>query len=285
MTIESADDNALNDVFSSDRDRTGAEPVSAPDTGSPNRDDRGRFAGKSQDAPVEPQLSPAAPQADAQTAVDPNTGRQVPLSELLTERKQRQEIAKLHTEAEARAKAYEQQIDRLMQFQQRPAQPPQAQQPPPDFLSDPEGALQHHLSRQEQIYNNRLLNQSEVMARDKFGDEIVNAALQAAQQAGTVGQFQNAPHPWGELVKWHKRQQTLQRVGEDPDAYEARVRKEEREKVLAELKAGGANGQQAAPKFPGSLASATAQGAQGASLTPEAAMGSVFASDRNRRHG
>lgn len=272
-----SDDTVLDGVF--DRET----PQETPETGDTEgraRDERGRFAAKSEPEPqaqVQPEPAPIEPQAQP----DPNANRQVPLSELMAERKKRQEIERLHIEAEARAKAYEQ----IQQRQPQPQYQPQAQaEPPPDFFTDPEAAFNHRLQTVQQHYTNMMLNQSEIMARDKFGDELVDAALKAAQAAGAAHTFMDKPHPWGELVKWHKRQQTLQVVGDDPDAYRKKIEEEVRTKVLAELKAGGANGQPA-PKFPGSLANATGQGEQGAHLTEEAAMGSIFASGRNRKTG
>lgn len=247
------------------------------------RDERGRFAPKSEPEPQAQAQSEPAPIEQQPQAPDPNANRHVPLSELLSERKQRQEKERLYMEAEARAKAYEQMLQRQPQPQYQPQPQPQAE-PPPDFFTDPEAAFNHRIQTVQQQYTNMLLNQSEVMARDKFGDEPVDAALKAAQQAGVAHTFMNTPHPWGELVKWHKRQQTLQVVGDDPDAYRKKIEEEVRQKVLAELKAGGANGQPA-QKFPGSLATATGQGEQGAHLTEEAAMGSIFASGRNRKTG
>ena len=246
------------------------------------RDERGRFAAKSEPEPQAQALTEPAPVEQQPQAPDPNANRQVPLSELMAERKKRQEIERLHMEAEARAKAYEQMQQRQPQQPQYQPQP-QAEEPP-DFYTNPEGALQFHLQKQQHAYENMMLNQSEVMARDKFGDEIVDTALKAAQAAGVAASFKGQPHPWGELVKWHKRQQTLQVVGDDPDAYRTKIEAEVRAKVLAELKAGGA-GAAAQPRIPGTLATATGQGEQGAHLTEEAAMGSIFSSARNRKQG
>ena len=246
------------------------------------RDERGRFAAKSEPEPQAQALTEPAPVEQQPQAPDPNANRQVPLSELMAERKKRQEIERLHMEAEARAKAYEQMQQRQPQQPQYQPQP-QAEEPP-DFYTNPEGALQFHLQKQQHAYENMMLNQSEVMARDKFGDEIVDTALKAAQAAGVAASFRDQPHPWGELVKWHKRQQTLQVVGDDPDAYRTKIEAEVRAKVLAELKAGGA-GAAAQPRIPGTLATATGQGEQGAHLTEEAAMGSIFSSARNRKQG
>ena len=273
------DDAVLDGVFDRETPPNTAE-TGEQDSGQA-RDERGRFAPKSPPEPQEQVEAPPAPLEQQPQAPDPNANRHVPLSELLSERKQRQEKERLYMEAEARAKAYEQMLQRQPQPQYQPQ--PQAQQPP-DFNLDPEGALSFHLQRQQAAFVNQMLNQSEIMARDKFGDELVDAALKAAQVAGVTNTFMDKPHPWGELVKWHKRQQTLQVVGDDPEAFRKKVEEEVRQKVLAELKAGGASGQPA-PKFPGSLATATGQGEQGAHLTEEAAMGSIFASGRNRKTG
>lgn len=248
------------------------------------RDDKGRFAPKT---PAEPEAQApveTVPSEPVQTQPE-TTSRNVPLSELMAERKKRQEFEQRLMEAEARAKAFEQVSQRQPQYQQ----PPQFQQyqqpePPPDFYTDPEAAFNARLMPVQQQVVNMMLHQSEIMARDKYGDEIVDKALQAANAAGdrAKAEFLQSPHPWGEMVKWHKRQQTLQVVGEDPEAYRAKVETELRAKILAELKAGS---QAPAPKFPGSLATATAQGSQGAMLTEEAAMDSIFSSSRDRRKG
>jgi hypothetical protein len=285
MTEGSGDDNVLDGVFDREPPQeagtTGATVETTESTEAARaRDERGRFAAKSESEPQAQAQTEQAPVEQQTQAQDPNANRQVPLSELLSERKQRQEEQRLRMEAEARAKAYEQINQRQPQHQP----PPQAQIEPPDFITDPEGALSYHLQRQHQQHVNMMLNQSEIMARDKFGDELVDAALKAAQTAGATGQFMDKPHPWGELVKWHKRQQTLQVVGDDPDAFRKKIEEEVRQKVLAELKAGGA-GAAAAPRIPGTLATATGQGEQGAHLTDEAAMGSIFASGRNRKTG
>lgn len=280
MTEGSGDDDVLDGVF--DRE-TPQETVDTTESAEAARlrDERGRFAAKPETETQAQALTEPAPVEQQPQAPDPNANRQVPLSELMAERKKRQEIERLHMEAEARAKAYE----HMQQRQPQPQYQPQPQaEPPPDFFTDPEAAFNHRLQTVQHHYTNMMLNQSEIMARDKFGDELVDAALKAAQAAGAAHTFMDKPHPWGELVKWHKRQQTLQVVGDDPEAYRKKVEEEVRQKVLAELKAGGASGQPA-PKFPGSLANATGQGEHGAHLTEEAAMGSIFASGRNRKTG
>lgn len=278
---ESADTaDVLADVFNSDRDRTGKEAPPETDAGQ-LRDERGRFAAKTEEAPADqppPVQQGQEPPAAEAAPVDPNTGRHVPLSELLSERKQRQEKERLYQEADARAKAYEQMVQ---QFRQPPPQAPPQQEQAPDPWSDPQAAFAYQQRQFDERMLNERANVSEMIARQKYGDEAVEAATQAAVREGAGQHFMRQRDPYGALMQWHRHNLFLQKVGPDPDAYEKQIEQKVREKVLAELKAG--NGGQPAPKFPGSLAAATGQGAQGAHLTPEAAMASVFASDRNRR--
>lgn len=281
-TIEgSGEEEVLDGVFS--REVVDEQPSPQPESADGvARDDKGRFAPKT---PSEPEAEvPQEQAAPPSSTEDPRSGHMVPVAELTGTRTKLQarisELERLHIEAEARAKAFE-------QMHRQPQQAPQYQQPqqqfdPPDFLTDPEGALNFRLQQQQQQFINQMLNQSEIMARDKYGDEIVNKALEAVKAAGqsTAAEFINNPHPWGEMVKWHKRQQTLQVVGDDPEAYRSKLETELRAKIMAELKA-----PKPAPTFPGTLATATASGEQGALLTDEAAMGSIFSSARDRRKG
>lgn len=286
----SADDDALGDVFGSDReDRGGKEPAPAAppesDTGLA-RDERGRFAAKSQEPPAEGQQPPAEtqeaqPPAQQDPPPDPNANRHVPLSELLAERKKRQELERLQIEADARAKAY---YEQLQTQQQRHVPPPQPQQQiePPDPFTDPEGYFRHVQQQfQTQLINQRL-DTSELLARRHYGAQVVDEAFQAAQQAGVTGHFIREPDPYGALVEWHKKQKVLAEVGDDPGAYRKRLEEEVRQKVLEELKAGGAQGQQQ-QRFPGTLANATATGAQGAVLTDETMMQDIYGSERRNR--
>jgi hypothetical protein len=154
---------------------------------------------------------------------------------------------------------------------------------------DPEGALSHlQMTFQQQLHNQNL-NFSEVRARDKFGDEAVDKAVKAAVEAGVAQHFARSPNCYQDILKWHTRQTNLARVGDDVDAYEKRIREEERQKTIEDLKAGRVSvmpGQtpQQPQRFPGSLIDATASGPQGAQpVSDEAMMASVFSSDRKRR--
>lgn len=285
MIEGSGDDDVLDGVF--DRETPQETVVDTENTEAARaRDEKGRFAPKSEPEPQAQAQAEPEPTPQLSSTEDPRSGHMVPVAELTGTRTKLQgritELERLHIEAEARAKAYEQMLQR--QPQQPQYQPQQFQTEAPDFYTDPEAALNHRIQPVQKSIMDMFLNNSENLARDRHGDEVVDAALQAANAVGAGREFVNTRHPYGELVKWHKRQQTLQVVGDDPDAYRTKIEAEVRAKVLAELKAGGA-GAAAQPRIPGTLATATGQGEQGAHLTEEAAMGSIFSSARNRKQG
>lgn len=292
MTVErSADEAILESVFSSSRDRgaDAAVPVveeseakaEVPVIEEPKALDAGDDKAKAPDDTAKPK-----------GYRDPETGRFVPLEELKTEREKRQEAqkareeeARLRVQAEENSRRYQAEIERLSRAVQERQNPPQ---PPPDPLMDPEGAFSHMQQTIEARLLNQSLNFSERMARKEHGNEAVTAAFQAAQQAGVAGQFVRAPDPYDAMVQWHKRQVNLQRVGDDVDAYEKRIREEERTRVMDEIRTGKASvvpGQAAPPqRLPGSLIDATASGPQGAqSISDEELAKNIFGHGRKRK--
>lgn len=249
--------------------RDSGADLAAPETPGQPRDDQGRFAPKSEPAPATPPVE-AAPQAEVlPPEPTPEPARMVPLPELMGERTKRQEAERKAAEYAAKVEAYE----RSLQFQPRPqAQQPVQQPPAPDPFADPEGFANHQAEQQHYRFRNQLADMSEAIARRLEGDEIVEKAQKWAIEAGIAQHFlMRARDPYGELITAYKKQEAMSRIGPDPNAYEERIRKEEREKVLAELKAG-----QPKPTFPGSLANATPTGNQGAHISPQAAADSVF---------
>jgi hypothetical protein len=131
----------------------------------------------------------------------------------------------------------------------------QAKPPVPDFYEDPEGRIS------QALWNERL-NTSELVARSAHGSEKVDAAreafLAAAQQNPALQlELRGSQHPYDFVVNWHKRTRALSEIGDDPDAFRARLQEEIRQQVLAELA-------QAQPQKPAatppSLASAPSAG-------------------------
>ncbi len=264
-----ADDAALNDVFAFDRDR------------------KPSAEGKN----TRPEAAPPAPVENAITqAVEAvNEQRMVPLAELTNERKklkgERDEARRLAAEAQGRAHALE-------EFYARQREPADAQRQNvkvPDPTLEPEQYAAFVAAASQSAIANERLHASEDRARDKYGDELVNEAFQAADKAGLVArrhfQQSNPRHPWGALVEWFQQQKVVSEIGLDPKAYEEKLRA----KFLEELKAQGQTLDQspAAAKepqrFPGTIADKTASGPQGSHLTDEAAMAGVFSSNRKRK--
>jgi hypothetical protein len=269
-----SDDAIVDDIFASDRDR-GADSA-APEPQAKE--------------PVEPSLEAKGdePKADGEDGSskqyrDPDTGRFVPLTELKTEREKRPEVeARLRAESEQRsrmeaelaaARRYAAQAQQ--QFQQ-PVQQPEA----PDPWTDPQGYQAFVEQRAELAALNQRLNMSEMIAEEKFGREVIDKATRWAQQNGLQRSFIGTRHPYGELVSAYQRAEAMHKIG-DPTDFEKRVREEERQKVLEELKRGPASTQH--QRFPGTLSDASAAGTQGRVLTDEAIVDDLFSSDRRRR--
>lgn len=280
--VTPSDSDVLDNVFSSNRDRGAEAPMRESEQ---PRNDRGQFAPKAQDPPppaLQEQVTTAPEQPQPDVPSDNN--RQIPFATFEAERRKfKEREAKIRDELESK---FTTEIQQLRQQMQRFSQPPQPQQPPPDFYQDPDGAIRHHLSQLDSQWRNQFLHQSERSARRSYGNDVVDAAYQAASKLGIATDFANGTDPWDDLVQWHKKQLALERVGTDPDAFEKRIREEERQRVLAELKSGGAGTGSAPPqptRFPTSLASATPTGDQGAMLTDEDMMSNVFGSRRVTR--
>lgn len=237
--------------------------------------DRGSDSAPPASPPPEAKTSPEAPPAS--DGSDENSQRHVvPLAEVLSERKKRQESDRLYQEAQKRIQEYQDRVDSLLRAQQ-----PQVQhQPDPDPYTDPVGAMQTVQQRLSAEFDNRLLNMNQAVAERMHGKQVVAEALNAALQAGIANQFRSKPDPYGELVSWHKREQALAKIG-DPDNYEKSLRDKLRQEILAELKGGAGQQQQ---RFPGTLADSTPAGPQG-SLPPTDGqiLGRLFDSNRQRR--
>jgi hypothetical protein len=191
-------------------------------------------------APVEPapqpavvdpvQAQPLAPAPQPQPAPTPT----VPLPELL-EQRHRAQMA----EREAQyAREQLAQYQRALEAQQRAMQP---QPQPIDPIADPEGFARAVLERQaaqEQRMAEHALHQranmSEMLARREHGPEKIDAAVQAATQAGLNRNFMQQSDPYAALMSWHNAQTVASQVGTNLDAYRQKVREE----ILAEIRAG-----------------------------------------------
>lgn len=198
-----------------------SEPRSEPLKDAP-RDEKGRFAPKAEDAPHQVQQGVKPEPVQAVSEPEPpaeQEGSHVPVSALKAERAKRQAL-----EAE------------LAKFRQPNAQPQTQSQPPPkspefappqvDWEQDPQYFVQSqiHSMRMEQskFFAVQQSSEEEVAEAWNAFDEACNAdpALSAYSQT-----LVNHPHPMGEVLKWHKKQQQLRQLDEygGLDKYRERV--------------------------------------------------------------
>ncbi len=156
--------------------------------------------------PKEPKEAEGQPEVlELTEVVEPTPSQNVPLSALLDERDRRK--------AEAdRASMLEEQIARMTQGQQQQTQAP-------DPLEDPE-AFGSYVQQQVQMNAvNTTLNMSEVMARQSYGDEAVNAAQQWGRQRmqadpGFQQRVISSPHPYQTVMSEFQREYALHKLGD-----------------------------------------------------------------------
>jgi hypothetical protein len=161
---------------------------------------------------------------------------------------------------------------------------PEPPKPAPDIFENPTGFIEHitqqfqsELNKRDTQLQNQRVETSMALAHGFHKDtfEKAWAAVNALDvndpdARSTVQRIYASPNPGEALVKWHRRNEVLSFVGDDPVAYRERIRKEEREamekdpefrkRVIAELRGEASTGDNGQPRtitrLPGSLARA-----------------------------
>jgi hypothetical protein len=176
-------------------------------------------------APEPPQVEPKGePEAAPPAAVVEEKHQSIPISALLDEREKRQQAAREADDLRRQLAEYE----------------AAKAQPKPDFYADPEAFIAKQQQAVQQALWNERLNTSEILARRAHGDDVVAAAAEAFKAAAgaspaLASEFSAQPDPYGFVINWHKRQSILSQIGDNPDAYRARIEQEVRERLLAEM--------------------------------------------------
>jgi hypothetical protein len=171
-------------------------------------------------------------------------------------------MAKAEEKFNERYAALEAQLNQFrnnQQFQPRPQA--EAPKPPPDFWENPEDAfkarLQEALSPIIESQTRTVENFSKTIAVRDHGQQAVDQAFQNLQSRvqanpggmqATYAQIMQSPHPYDELVRWHKKESALSTYGDDPEAWRNSERERIRAEILAEAQGGQPSGQQAAPQ-------------------------------------
>jgi len=210
------------------------------------------------DAPQEAEATGDTETTEPPSVEQEAADRNIPISALLDEREKRQKL--------------EREREELRQKQQ--SQEPEKK---PDFWENPEAAISQVQEQVEQRIMNERLNFSEQFARQTHGDEAVEAATKAFQEAAQKDpalavQLRQQNDPYGFVIGWHKKQSFLEQVGDDPDAWMKQKEAEIRERLQAEM-------QPSRPQTPPkSLASAPSAGGDTAT-TPGSAFDALFGDD------
>lgn len=190
-----------------------------------NRDEHGRFASKA------PEQTETVEQAEVTEGNRQHNN--IPPAAIADARQKARDTAN-ENEALRREIAELRGFVQSMSHRQQPQ--PQAQEPAKaDFWENPDewgNSLLTPIQQQLQQQNERW---SRRFAEQQHGAETVNAAYQALGQAmqsgdaGALAEYQRlkqSDHPFGDMVEWHKRQETVKTVGSDPNAwFEAEMEK------------------------------------------------------------
>ena len=190
----------------------------------PVSDDAGEQTPETVDVAAQPEATDDAqpPEAPDATEEEPKDWSYHAYKDEKTKRKEWETKAQ---EAEARALAAEQQAQYYEQQQEHLRYQQQ----------DPQGYdVQQFVGQQvSQVEAATRLNMSKMLAVREHGQEKVQAAEQAfwalqgtdpAAFAQISEQFGTDPDPMGRVINWHTKQETLAKLGDDPEAYiEAQV--------------------------------------------------------------
>lgn len=192
-----------------------------------NRDEHGRFATKVEEQPG------VVTEAVVQEAEEHGN---IPPAAIAASRQKARESQQEADQLRTQLAQLQGQVDVLTrQRQQPPAAPKVEEQKPPEYWDNPEGFVQAALSPVQQQMRQQNERFSMRLAVRDHGKEVVQEAYTAlgnALQSGDPSarvefeRFKTSEDPYEDIVQWHKRHQTLQKVGNDPDAWlEAEIEK------------------------------------------------------------
>jgi hypothetical protein len=188
----------------------------------------------------------APPPGDTESKV-----KDVPFVALMDEREKRQAAQREAEDARKRLADLEKQLAQYQQPKEKP-----------DFFENPEAVVQQHVTSVK-------LQLSKFQAEKDFGPDLVAEAYAYFDQHPQESQaLLNHPSPFHAAVEHYKRQQTLSKIGADPDAY---INAQVEARIAERL----AQAQPSAPKAPPpSMSKAPAAG--GERLSPGSAFDDVF---------
>lgn len=211
----------LDDILADNGSQEQEQTQETATTETVNRDEHGRFAPKA----GEPEVT-----AEQQVEGAEEPAGNIPPAALAASRQKarekEQEADQLRTQlAELRG-----QVDVLTRQTRQPQVAPKVEEPKPtpEIWEDPNGFVQAALTPVQQAMQQQAERFSMRLAVKEHGKETVQAAYAALGQAIQAGdpsaraeyqRIKASDDPYEDIVQWHKRSQTLQKVGDDPDAW------------------------------------------------------------------
>ena len=206
---------------------------------------------------VEPKIDVSEEGEEASTEEGGREQKTVPLAALQQERakgkKYTEQTAEFDRTLKEQNALWEQRFHQLSATMQ-PRQPaPKAEEQ--NFWDAPEATIDNRITQAFAPLQQSMAAQREqfsaTLAVEKYGQEAVDAAYDEMKQrmARNPGQarfdherIMASPHPYGALVEWHKQQQTMNEIGNDPAAY--------KEKVISEYLAAQEGGKEPVTQTP-----------------------------------
>lgn len=201
-----------------------AEPTEQP------RDEHGRFAPKTEEAPAE--AAPTQQQPEVTTEAK-DEGGQVPSWRLRELREERDALARRAEEVERQATTWRQQMDAM---QRRLAELQTPKQEPVDFFADPPAALRQQLTPYEErlakLESDTRFANSRVMAIARHGWDAVAEVEKAVAEAtrtndpslqALTAQLRVTDDPVGAAMQWHSNSKVMKETGGDITKFREKI--------------------------------------------------------------
>lgn len=236
------------------------EKVEAPEAGQP-RDEQGRFAAKAQE-PVEEDIPQQAQQSETEQKLE----KGIPSFRL-------KEEADARRAAEERALAAERRMSDLERRIEEMGRKPEPEKPTPEIWDDPRAFVQAELNPIQTQLQTAIQQLAKETAIVRHTEAVVTEAEQAFMRAmqdrtldpADFNRVVSSQNRYSAAVEWYKRSQTLQKVGNDPDAWleaemERRLADPEYQAKVMERIRGTAQQQRPVTQLPPSLNKTTRAG-------------------------
>jgi hypothetical protein len=233
-------------------------------------------------APAESKAATATPEPDDAEPPQPLDGEPViPRRAYEDERRKRQDWKEKAARLEGELAA--------IKRQQEEAARPQPQPMPPLAPIDPSQDPMGFTVRIQQVMLNERLNNSEMLLRDKIGDDKVTEYVQEFQQLAQrdptlFGKLYSQTNPYGWMQREVERQRVLRDVGDDPSAYRSKIEAEARAKWEAEAAAKPAPVSPAAGLQPSLATVRSVAGRTAGTWSGEPSLEDVLAPVQNRKN-